>query len=64
MAEKSLFKESLGFGIGHGMIVQEDNEFYFFGHRKTSRKPGWNDRRVFYTKISSEVLEEYLQAIL
>lgn len=61
MADEPLFPA--GKGIGHGIIVQEDEDVYFVGHRKTSRKDGWEDRSVFYTKLDRDHLNKYLKAI-
>lgn len=52
-----------GKGIGHGMLVEEDDKLLFVGHRKTSTKPGWSDRKVFYTYMDSADVNRRLDAI-
>jgi len=49
-----------GFGIGHGIIVQEKKQLYYIGHRKSSDQPGWGDRVIFYASLSKEKLIDYL----
>ena len=59
MVENPLF--TLQKGIGHGMIAEEEKELYFVGHYKTQEKFGWHDRKVFYTKLTTEEIENLLQ---
>lgn len=61
MAAEPLFKD--GYGIGHGVMVQDEKELYYIGHRKTSKKPGWTDRKVFYAPIDRHDLAAYLERI-
>jgi hypothetical protein len=49
-----------GYGIGHGMIVEEDDTLYYVGHRKTLHEHGWADRMVFYTPLDREAFAAYL----
>ncbi|HEY0964220.1 MAG TPA: hypothetical protein VGE31_00280 [Candidatus Paceibacterota bacterium] len=50
-----------GHGIGHGMIVEDGDQLYYVGHRKTVRMHGWSDRMVFYTPLPKAVFLEYLK---
>jgi GH43 family beta-xylosidase len=61
MAKKQLFVE--GHGIGHGMIVQDKDQLFYIGHRKTRREHGWEDRMVFYCPIDRAEFENYLKEI-
>jgi hypothetical protein len=58
MHHEPLFKA--GYGIGHGMIVEENDTVYFVGHRKTVRAHGWTDRTVFYANLPRAFLAEHL----
>jgi hypothetical protein len=60
MHPEPLFRKG---GIGHGMIVEQHNELYYVGHRKTLRAHGWNDRMVFYTRLPHEAFRAYLQKL-
>lgn len=51
-----------GNGVGHGMIVEDGPTLYYVGHRKSTRRPGWEDRQVFYTKIERPLLKSYLHS--
>ncbi|MES2966930.1 MAG: hypothetical protein V4668_04020 [Patescibacteria group bacterium] len=50
MASNPLFRYKKG--IGHGMIIEDKNNWYYVGHYKTQQKKGWEDRRIFFSKLS------------
>lgn len=50
-----------GHGVGHGMLVEDANEYHYVGHRKTRNAPGWDDRVVFHSKIPRESIETFLR---
>ncbi len=58
MHEKPLFEN--GYGIGHGMMVEQGPDLYYVGHRKTRRDHGWKDRVVFYAQMPREKFAQYL----
>jgi GH43 family beta-xylosidase len=41
-----------GFGIGHGMIIKDNGDYYYVGHKIQKQQYGWKGRHIFYIKLN------------
>lgn len=54
-----------GYGIGHGQVIKDtDDTYYFVGHRKTLKSDGWDDRGACAIRVDVRDLQARYQRVL
>lgn len=61
-AKSPLFPDRQKQGIGHGVIVEDQGQTWFVGHRMATSGAGWENREVIAIPMKNDYIEECLRS--